>query len=45
MRQEYMAMQLIKLFESIIEKENLKLWVKSYEIIPFSSDSGLIEFV
>lgn len=38
-------MQLIKLVESIINKQNLKLWVRSYSVIPFNSDSGLIEFV
>ena len=45
LRQEYMAMQLIKLIEDISKKENLKLWVRSYSVIPFNSDSGLIEFV
>lgn len=45
LRQEYMAMQLIKMFEEISEKENLKLWVRSYSVIPFNKDSGLIEFV
>lgn len=45
LRQEYMAMQLIKMIEEISIKENLKLWVKSYAVIPFNKESGLIEFV
>ena len=45
MRQEYMAMELLKLFNNIIKKENLKIWVRPYEVIPYSSDSGFIEFV
>ena len=40
-----MAMQLIKLIEDIAIKENLKIWVKSYSVVPFNGDSGLIEFV
>ena len=42
LRQEYLAMQLIKMFEKIFKVEHLKLWVKSYRIIPFNIDSGLI---
>ena len=38
-------MQLVQMFEKMIEKEHLKLWVKSYNIIPFDKDCGLIEFV
>lgn len=45
LRQEYMAMQLIRLVHEIVLKENLKLWVKPYYVIPFNNDSGLIEFV
>lgn len=45
LRQEYMAMQLIKMVEEISIKENLKLWVKTYAVIPFNKESGLIEFV
>ena len=40
-----MAMQLIKIIEDISIKENLKIWVKSYLVIPFNKESGLIEFV
>lgn len=45
LRQEYMATRLIKLIEDISVKENLKLWIRSYAVIPYNSDSGLIEFV
>ena len=38
-------MQLIKLIEEIAKSENIKIWVRSYAVIPFNSDSGLIEFV
>lgn len=44
-RQEYMAMQLIKFVKDIAEKENLKIWLKTYSIVPYNSDSGLIEFI
>lgn len=45
LRQEYMAMQLIKCLEEKAKAENIKIWVRSYEVIPFNNDSGLIEFV
>jgi phosphatidylinositol kinase/protein kinase (PI-3 family) len=45
LRQEYMAMQLIRLIHEIAIQENLKLWVRPYYVIPFNNDSGLIEFV
>lgn len=45
LRQEYMAMQLISLLDDIFQKENIKIWLKPYSIIPYSSDSGLIEFI
>mgnify|MGYP003468338165 CR=1 FL=1 len=45
LRQEYMAMQLISLINEIFVKENIKIWMKPYSIIPYSSDSGLIEFI
>ncbi len=45
LRQEYMAMQLISLVNEIFIKENIKIWMRSYSIIPYSSDSGLIEFI
>ena len=40
-----MAMQLITLIDEIFTKENIKIWIKPYSIIPYSSDSGLIEFI
>lgn len=45
LRQEYMAMQLITLIDGIFRKENIKIWMKPYSIIPYSPDSGLIEFI
>lgn len=45
LRQEYMAMQLIGLFRDIFAKENIKIWMRPYQIVPYSSDSGLIEFI
>jgi len=45
LRQEYMAMQLISLINEIFVKENIKIWMKPYSIIPYRSDSGLIEFI
>jgi phosphatidylinositol kinase/protein kinase (PI-3 family) len=40
-----MAMQLIEQIEKFAKSENLKLWVKSYTVIPFNGESGLIEFI
>lgn len=40
-----MAIQLIKLIEEITIKENLTIWIRSYSVIPFNGDSGIIEFV
>ena len=40
-----MAMQLITLINEIFQKENIKIWVRPYSIIPYSGDSGLIEFI
>lgn len=37
-----MAMQLISLINDIFQKENIKIWIRPYSIIPYSSDSGLI---
>lgn len=38
-------MQLIKRIEEIAKHENIKIWVRSYDVIPFNGDSGFIEFV
>jgi phosphatidylinositol kinase/protein kinase (PI-3 family) len=40
-----MAMQLISLFNDIFTKENIKIWIRPYSIVPYSGDSGLIEFI
>ena len=45
MRLEQFAMQLISLMDQIFRRKNLKLWLKPYEIIATSQDTGLIEFV
>ena len=38
-------MQLIIKMKNIWKEDGLELWVRSYEIIVISSDSGLIEFI
>jgi phosphatidylinositol kinase/protein kinase (PI-3 family) len=45
LRQEHMAMQLISMVQQICQRENVKIWLKTYAVIPFDSDSGFIEFV
>lgn len=45
LRQEHMAMELISMIKQICFKENIKIWLKTYAVIPFNRDSGLIEFV
>ena len=45
LRQEHLAMQLIKTFESIFKKKNLPLKLHSYEILITSNSSGLLEFL
>lgn len=35
-RQEHMAMQLIRMMAGIIRDEHLQLWVRPYRIIPFN---------
>lgn len=42
LRQEHMAMQLISMVKDICHKENVKIWLKTYSVIPFDRDSGLI---
>ncbi|KRX00303.1 Protein kinase-like domain [Pseudocohnilembus persalinus] len=44
-RQEYVAMRLIQTFKQIFQQANLNLWLKDYQIIPTSADSGIIEFL
>lgn len=45
LRQEHMAMQLITMVRDICVKENVKIWLKTYSVIPFDRESGLIEFI
>ena len=45
LRQEVLAMQLIKFFDKIFKKENSKLKLHPYEILITSSSSGLLEFL
>jgi phosphatidylinositol kinase/protein kinase (PI-3 family) len=45
LRQEHMAMQLISMVKQICNKENIKIWLRTYAVIPFDRESGLIEFV
>ena len=45
LRQELLAMQLIKFFDKIFKKENILLKLHPYEILITSSNSGLLEFL
>ena len=45
LRQESLAMQLIKMISDIFIKSNLNLFLRTYEIIITSRNSGLIEFI
>lgn len=45
MRQEFFAMQLLKQSKTIFKDSGLKLWLKTYDIIIFTSNSGFIEFL
>ena len=45
LRQEVLAMQLIKFFDQIFKKENIQLKLHPYEILITSSSSGLLEFL
>lgn len=45
MRQEFFAMQLIKQMAKIWKDEKLKIWVKTYDVIIFTKNSGFIEFI
>lgn len=45
LRQELMAMQVIQKLESIFKASGLNLFLKPYEIIVTSENSGLLEFV
>lgn len=43
LRQELMATQLLQMFKQIWDEENIDLWVRPYQIVCLSNDSGLIE--
>ena len=45
LRQELLAMQLIKFFDKIFKEEKLSLHLHPYEILITSSSSGLLEFL
>lgn len=45
LRQELMAMQVIQKLDSIFKASGLNLYLKPYEIIVTSENSGLLEFV
>lgn len=46
LRQEIIAMQLIKLFQIIFKKESsLSIFLRTYEIVVINSSSGIIEFI
>ena len=45
LRQESLAMQLIKMMQKIFTKAKLNLYLRTYEIIITSRTSGLIEFI
>jgi phosphatidylinositol 4-kinase len=42
LRQEWIAMQVMIIFRSIFEEEKINLWLRPYDIIITSSNSGLI---
>nr|XP_020474384.1 phosphatidylinositol 4-kinase beta-like isoform X2 [Monopterus albus] len=43
LRQELLAFQVLQQLKSIWEQERVPLWIKPYEILVLSSDSGMIE--
>ena len=45
LRQELLAMQLIKFFDKIFKEEKIPLHLHPYEILITSSSSGLLEFL
>ncbi|KAL6070894.1 Phosphatidylinositol 4-kinase beta, variant 2 [Balamuthia mandrillaris] len=45
LRQEQLAMQLIKCFKDIWEEAGLPLWLRTYEIVAVSSKNGFIEVI
>mmetsp|Transcript_4968 Transcript_4968/g.9347 ORF Transcript_4968/g.9347 Transcript_4968/m.9347 type:complete len:581 (+) Transcript_4968:653-2395(+) len=45
LRQEHLAMQFIKVAKLIFEETRMKLWLRPYDILVISNNSGLIELV
>ncbi len=45
LRQEVLAMQLLKRFSEIFKHSNLNIYLRVYEIFVTSSNSGMIEFI
>lgn len=45
LRQELLAMQLIQKFDAIFKNARLNIYLKPYEIIVTSENSGILEFV
>lgn len=43
LRQEMLAYQVLKTLQSIWKEEEVELWLKPYNILPTSPDSGIIE--
>lgn len=43
LRQELLAFQVLKQLQSIWEQERVPLWIKPYQILVISADSGMIE--
>ena len=44
-RQEVLAGQLVSLFQNIFQAARLPLWLRPYEVVVTSADSGLIEMI
>lgn len=44
-RQELLAGQLLQEFQLIFQKAKLNLWLRPFQVVVTSSDSGLIEYV
>lgn len=45
LRQELLAMQLIKKCSEIFQREKLSLWLRPYSILVTSNNSGIIEYI
>jgi phosphatidylinositol 4-kinase B len=45
LRQEILAMQIIRTLQSIFEKASLKIYLRPYDILVTSCSTGFIEFI